>query len=239
MLQVFTQRPKTILRNSLKLHVDTCSCKSFSFNRFRSYFCVPLSWNKPTIRNKIFDEKHLRKQYLSTKIMAEASKSGGEKRKLENGESETASPTAKKGKDEDFLSRIAESRTEVCQSVAEFKFNKKRVRVLSKAKDFPDESKGVVYWMSRDQRVQGIYVILYDNIKIHGHRPLGLGEIDGLHGTSTHRLSTCVLVNHLEGLSLPRMSDMSDHPFIFISLSCLLGWCFMQGLRCHFISMAD
>ena len=178
-LQVFTQRPKTILRNSLKLHVDTCSCKSFSFNRFRSYFCVPLSWNKPTIRNKFFDEKHLRKQYLSTKIMAEASKSGGEKRKLENGESETASPTAKKGKDEDFLSRIAESRTEVCQSVAEFKFNKKRVRVLSKAKDFPDESKGVVYWMSRDQRVQGIYVILYDNIKIHGPAHWGLEKLMG------------------------------------------------------------
>jgi len=43
----------------------------------------------------------------------------------------------------------------VCASVAEFKFNKKRVRVLTKCKDFADDSDGVVYWMSRDQRVQG------------------------------------------------------------------------------------
>ena len=45
-------------------------------------------------------------------------------------------------------------------------------------------------------------------------------------------LSTCVLVNGLEGLSLSRMTGMSD------SLSCLLGWCLMQGLRCHFILMS-
>ena len=85
------------------------------------------------------------------------SKSGGEKRKLENGEAGSTSEgsDAKKAKDEDFLTRIAESRSDVCKSVAEFKFNKKRVRVLSKAQDFPDDSHGVVYWMSRDQRLQG------------------------------------------------------------------------------------
>ena len=27
-------------------------------------------------------------------------------------------------------------------------------------------------------------------------------------------------------------------PLLHKSLSCLLGWCFMQGLRCHFISMS-
>ena len=28
-------------------------------------------------------------------------------------------------------------------------------------------------------------------------------------------------------------------PAIHKSLSCLLGWCFMRGLRCHFISMSN
>ena len=27
-------------------------------------------------------------------------------------------------------------------------------------------------------------------------------------------------------------------PLLHKSLSCLLGWCFMQGLRCHFISVS-
>ena len=30
---------------------------------------------------------------------------------------------------------------------------------------------------------------------------------------------------------------MSGHPFIK-ALGCLLGWCFVQGLRCHFTSMS-
>ena len=52
-----------------------------------------------------------------------------------------------------------------------------------------------------------------------GLRPSGLGEIDELHDTipsriAAHLLSTCELVNRLEGLSLPRISGMSDHPFI-------------------------
>ena len=51
--------------------------------------------------------------------------------------------------------RIQEYRETAARSVETFKFQKKRVRVLSKVKDFPDECEGVLYWMSRDQRVQG------------------------------------------------------------------------------------
>lgn len=84
----------------------------------------------------------------------------GKKRKLEgNSESSDAGngePEKKKALVEDFIEKIKESRKSVCGSVAEFKFNKKRVRVLSKAQDFAEDSNGVVYWMSRDQRVQGI-----------------------------------------------------------------------------------
>ena len=40
-----------------------------------------------------------------------------------------------------------------------WKFNKKRVKVLT-AEEIPDKAKSVVYWMSRDQRVQGTYTCL-------------------------------------------------------------------------------
>ena len=94
--------------------------------------------------------------YTNTCLSKNMSASKPEKRKVENGETCNDS-VSKKMKEEDFLTKIAQSRTDVSASVAEFKFNKKRVRVLSKAQDFPDSSKGVVYWMSRDQRVQGMY----------------------------------------------------------------------------------
>lgn len=37
----------------------------------------------------------------------------------------------------------------------EFKFNKKRVRMISKNEELPASCKGIVYWMFRDQRVEG------------------------------------------------------------------------------------
>ena len=45
----------------------------------------------------------------------------------------------------------------------EFRFNKKRVRVISEAKDIPEDCKGVVYWMFRDQRVEGFTHILLNS----------------------------------------------------------------------------
>ncbi|KAK6167257.1 hypothetical protein SNE40_021332 [Patella caerulea] len=79
---------------------------------------------------------------------------------------EELSPTNKQKKDsdkpdDDFRSKIMSRRTSVCNSVMEFKFNKKRVRVLSTAKDSPDDCNGIVYWMSRDQRVQDNWAFLY------------------------------------------------------------------------------
>ena len=40
-------------------------------------------------------------------------------------------------------------------SGGEFKFNKKRVRMITKVKELPVSCKGIVYWMFRDQRVEG------------------------------------------------------------------------------------
>jgi len=66
-----------------------------------------------------------------------------------------------KGTDSDFMQKIHKCRTDVCASVSKFKFNKKRVRVLSKEDDFSDDSNGVVYWMDRDQRIQDNWAFLY------------------------------------------------------------------------------
>lgn len=55
-----------------------------------------------------------------------------------------------------FTAAIASKRKELAGSVADFKFNKKRCRLLSKNMELAgDRGGGVLYWMSRDQRVQG------------------------------------------------------------------------------------
>lgn len=60
-----------------------------------------------------------------------------------------------------FQDRIAASRLNVGASVADFNFNKKRVKIISKATDVPAHSQGIVYWMSRDQRVEDNWALLY------------------------------------------------------------------------------
>jgi hypothetical protein len=66
-----------------------------------------------------------------------------------------------------LIDEIRKKRHEAYESVAAFKFNKTRVRVLSECKEIPDNSKGVLYWMSRDQRVQGLnFIIFHSNLSI-------------------------------------------------------------------------
>ena len=98
---------------------------------------------------------------VSKNRMVEESKSSG-KRKLVTDDDSSPEKKQKTTDDTnhtdvklDFLNKVNNSRKNVCKSVSEFKFNKKRVRILSKAKDFSEDCQGVVYWMSRDQRVQG------------------------------------------------------------------------------------
>lgn len=78
--------------------------------------------------------------------------------------SETSDADAKKRKmqekkaiavDGDLLGAVKKSRLSVATSVSDFKFNKKRVRLVSPEADLKDDALGVVYWMSRDQRVEG------------------------------------------------------------------------------------
>ena len=72
------------------------------------------------------------------------------------------------------MEKIASQRKDTAKSVADFKFNKKRVKVLSSKLEFPDDNEGIVYWMSRDQRVQGIHadIFLYKAIEFERHRAI-------------------------------------------------------------------
>ncbi|XP_046571771.1 LOW QUALITY PROTEIN: deoxyribodipyrimidine photo-lyase-like [Haliotis rubra] len=95
--------------------------------------------------------------------MSDKGKSSDLKRKAEedSGSAEKKVKVEASKKSGDLLSDVIESRKSVCESVCKFKFNKKRVRVLSSAEEFPDDCDGVVYWMSRDQRVQDNWAFLY------------------------------------------------------------------------------
>jgi deoxyribodipyrimidine photo-lyase len=59
-----------------------------------------------------------------------------------------------------LLDSILKSRNQQ-KSVEEIKFNKKRVRVLSNNQDIDDKAEGILYWMSREQRVQDNWSLLY------------------------------------------------------------------------------
>ena len=61
----------------------------------------------------------------------------------------------------DFQAKIVASRLNVGPSISDFTFNKKRVKILSDERDVPEHSKGIVYWMSRDQRVEDNWALLY------------------------------------------------------------------------------
>ncbi|KAG8445046.1 hypothetical protein GDO86_009983 [Hymenochirus boettgeri] len=60
-----------------------------------------------------------------------------------------------------LLDAVKKSRMETACSISEYKFNKKRVRLISTETDLKDDAQGIVYWMSRDQRVQDNWAFLY------------------------------------------------------------------------------
>ncbi|CAG0888693.1 unnamed protein product [Darwinula stevensoni] len=82
----------------------------------------------------------------------------------------TFSPSCNSKKQKtDFSSQEALPKTgETGKSAVEYDFNKKRVRILSLGQDF--EEKGVLYWMSRDQRVMDNWALLYGQHLALKHR---------------------------------------------------------------------
>uniref|UniRef100_A0A8D9AKC5 Deoxyribodipyrimidine photo-lyase n=1 Tax=Cacopsylla melanoneura TaxID=428564 RepID=A0A8D9AKC5_9HEMI len=61
----------------------------------------------------------------------------------------------------DFAKSLEKHRKSTADSITDFKFNKKRAKVLSKAQEFPEWGKGVIYWMFRDERVHDNWALLF------------------------------------------------------------------------------
>ncbi|XP_053206509.1 deoxyribodipyrimidine photo-lyase-like [Panonychus citri] len=62
---------------------------------------------------------------------------------------------------ERLFQEINKSRAAVGSSIEDFKFNKKRVRMLSDCKIASDDCGAILYWMSRDGRVEDNWALLY------------------------------------------------------------------------------
>jgi len=60
-----------------------------------------------------------------------------------------------------FLLEIVSNRGKCSVDISNFKFNKNRCKMLSESQDVGDAGGGILYWMSRDQRVQDNWAILY------------------------------------------------------------------------------
>ena len=50
---------------------------------------------------------------------------------------------------------------QAARSIQHFPFNKKRLKVLSESKEISDKRSGIVYWMSRNQRIEDNWSLLY------------------------------------------------------------------------------
>lgn len=85
------------------------------------------------------------------------------------GKSKDGSPDAKKPRLEagstsglqSLVKQLEIERAEVAASILDFDFKKKRVKILSDAKEMPENSNGVLYWMTREMRVQDNWSFLY------------------------------------------------------------------------------
>lgn len=60
-----------------------------------------------------------------------------------------------------LLTKIKQRRLDTAKSIMDFDFKKKRVRILSKSEYVKESSKGILYWMSREFRVQDNWNMLF------------------------------------------------------------------------------
>lgn len=62
---------------------------------------------------------------------------------------------------DDFIAKLQTRREETAKSILEYNFNKKRIRIISQEQLVPEDCEGIVYWMSRDSRVQDNWAFLF------------------------------------------------------------------------------
>lgn len=81
-----------------------------------------------------------------------------DKFKISNDLSFLKKPVAEPNK---FIDQVKLQREKAGESILSFKFREERIKVLSKCQDFVPGSSCVLYWMSRDQRVQDNWALLF------------------------------------------------------------------------------
>ena len=74
---------------------------------------------------------------------------------------EITASTSSGGSSTNFVKQLEQDRIKVAPSILEFEFKKQRVRVLSNVKEVPEDSHGILYWMSREMRVQDNWAFLF------------------------------------------------------------------------------
>lgn len=57
--------------------------------------------------------------------------------------------------------QIEADRTSTADSVLDFDYKKKRIRILSETQNVPEKCDGILYWMARDVRIQDNWALLY------------------------------------------------------------------------------
>ncbi|XP_035784325.1 deoxyribodipyrimidine photo-lyase-like isoform X1 [Anopheles albimanus] len=129
--------------------------------------------SRALLLNRVFLEHFV--PLVTMKKAARPSSSGGKssveppakkpKKDEANNGSSTSSPLVDAGsssnKSDDFVSLFRAERAATAKSILDFDFKKKRVRVLSDAKVIEEGKEGVLYWMSRDVRVQDNWAFLF------------------------------------------------------------------------------
>ncbi|XP_053685313.1 deoxyribodipyrimidine photo-lyase [Sabethes cyaneus] len=79
------------------------------------------------------------------------------------GSSRSDEPAKKQAKleNKNFVELFDANRKTAAKSILDFDFKKKRVRVLSDVQEVQEGKKGILYWMSRDARVQDNWAFLF------------------------------------------------------------------------------
>lgn len=141
----------------LKLTVNFIICSIGSSRLLCVYLCVALLWRVCGFKDLTF-MRFLYKSLTGVIKMASAAK----KPKLSTATTSLSNGISSKSNDiEEFMKKLQAKREETAVSILEYKFNKKRVRIVSQEQMVPDNCEGVVYWMSRDSRVQDNWAFLF------------------------------------------------------------------------------
>lgn len=87
--------------------------------------------------------------------------SAAKKPKLAKPSSAKASVSTDGAEIEEFIKTFHKKRESTADSVMDYDYNKKRARILSEEQLVPEHCEGIVYWMSRDSRVQDNWAFLF------------------------------------------------------------------------------